>query len=335
MSVTSCSTAADWRRRPFLAAALGAAWASVPAKPKWRVLVMPKLVGIAYYNAVKVGVDAAVRELPELDVVWQGPAQDQVEQQIQLIERWIPQHPDLIAVAANDGQAIDPVLQRARKAGIHVMSWDADCGQREFFVNLVDYQDFGNRLVDALAADLPESADIAIVTTTFTAVNQVRWINEMRRAMRTRRPRWRTVDIRPAGESTEQAMRVARDLLQAHPGLKGLVGLGAPNLPGVAQAVRDAGLAGRVAVTGNSTPNAIRDYIKNGTVRTALLWNAQDHGYLTIRCAHQLLSGGLRAGQPFNAGALGMLVPRADEVNAQVVLPVLAFDKDNVDRFRF
>jgi rhamnose transport system substrate-binding protein len=113
------------------------------------------------------------------------------------------------------------------------------------------------------------------------------------------------------------------------------VALGAPNLPGVARAVRDAGLAGKVAVVGNSTPNLMREFLKDGTVKTVLLWNAPDHGYLTVYSARQLLAGGLSVGKPFAAGRLGSFTPRRDAVSMQVALPVMVFTKDNVDQFKF
>ena len=312
-----------------------AAMSPALAQPKYRIVIMPKLVGITYYDAVKTGIDAAARELPDVAVTWTGPTQDQVEKQIEMIERLIPTKPDLIAVAANDPVGIAPVLLKAQRAGIHVMSWDGDSKQREFFVNLVDFEDFGTQLVETLSREIGPKGDIAIVTTSFTAPNQTSWIDAMKRTIYAKYPGLRFVDIRPAGESTEEAHRIAQDYLKSFPNLKGIVALGAPNLPGVASAVRDAGQAGKVAVVGNSTPNLMREFLKDGTVKTVLLWNAPDHGYLTVYSARQLLIGGLKPGQAFKAGRLGNFTPRKDAVSMQVALPVMVFTKDNVDQFKF
>ena len=146
-----------------------AAMSLAQAQPKYRIVVMPKLVGIAYYDAVKTGIDAAAKELPDVAVTWTGPTQDQVEKQIEMIERLIPTKPDLIAVAANDPVAIVPVLAKAQQAGIRVMSWDGDSNQREFFVNLVDFEEFGAQLVETMSREVGAKGDIAIVTTSFTA----------------------------------------------------------------------------------------------------------------------------------------------------------------------
>jgi ABC-type sugar transport system substrate-binding protein len=300
-----------------------------------RLVIIPKLVGIDYYDAVKKGIDDAARELPDVQVTWTGPTQDKVEKQIEIIDDMIAKRPDVIAVAANDPIAIVPALQRAQKAGIHAMSWDADARAREFFVNLVDFTEFGTRLVGAVVRQAGAKGDIAVITTTFTAPNQSSWIAAMRQAVVRQHPGLRIIDVRPAGESTEQAYRITQDLLKSEPGLKAIVALGAPNLPGAAQAVRDGGAAGRIVVVGNSTPNLMRKHLKDGTVRSVLLWNAPDHGYLTVYAARQLSRGGFGAGQPFDAGRLGRMTPRRDDVSMQVALPVLEFTRDNVDQFNF
>jgi rhamnose transport system substrate-binding protein len=315
--------------------AVWASWSSAADPPRIRVVIIPKLIGIAYYDAVKTGIDAAARELPDVDVTWTGPTQDKVEKQIEMIDDLIPSRPDVIAVAANDPLAITPVLKKAQQAGIHVMSWDGDTHLREFFVNLVDFEEFGSRLVDAVVRQAGSKGDIAVITTSFIAPNQSSWIAAMKRTIVARHPELHIVDIRPAGESTEQAYRITRDLLKSDPKLKAIVALGAPNLPGAAQAVRDAGLAGKIAVVGNSTPNLMRKYLKDGTVKSVLLWNAPDHGYLTVYAARQLAMGAIHAGQAFDAGRLGRMTPKKDHQSMQVALPVMEFTRDNVDRFQF
>jgi rhamnose transport system substrate-binding protein len=324
-------------RRIFSIAALSLAvllpFAAI-GEARHRIFIMPKLVGISYYDVVKKGVDEAARELRDVDVIWSGPTQDQVDKQIDMLEKIIPSRPDVIAVAANDALAVVPVLKQAQAAGIHVMSWDGDADFREFFVNLVDFDAFGAQIVQAIAQEAGTQADIAIVTTSFYAPNQSSWIEAIKRQIYAHYPGLKILDIRPAGESTEEAYRIAQDYLKTFPTLKGIIALGVPNLPGVASAVKEAGMAGQIAVVGNSTPNLMREYLKDGTVKKVLLWNAPDHGYLTVYCANQLL-GGMAEGLQFTAGRLGPFTPRRDAISLQVALPVLVFDRDNVDQHHF
>lgn len=328
-------------RRQFLnrvvaAAALALALPTAAlAADKIKVVIMPKLVGIDYYNAVKAGIDEAVKELPDVEVVWTGPTQAQVEKQIEMIESLIPTKPAVIAVASNDPAAIAPVMKKAKAAGIKVMSWDGDSDFRDFFVNLVDYDEFGTALAEAMVKEIGPKGDIAIITTSFTAPNQTRWIEAIKKTIAAKYPGLKIVDTRAAGESTEKSFKTAQDYIKSKPDLKGIIVLGVPNVPGAIDAVKQAGKAGKIAVVGNATPNMMRGYIKDGTIRSTLLWSAPDHGYLTVYAARELATNGVTVGKPFKAGRMGSFTPKADKISSSVALPVMVFDKDNVDKFNF
>jgi rhamnose transport system substrate-binding protein len=299
------------------------------------IVIMPKLVGVGYYNAVKEGIDDAEEELPDVSIRWMGPTDAKVEDQIEMIENIIPTKPDLIAVASNDPVAISPVLKKAKDQGIAVMSWDGDTNFRDFFVNLVNYDEFGEALVESLVKDIGEKADIAIITTTFTAPNQVRWIEEIKRVISESYPGLNVLDIRPAGESTEKAHQIAQDYIKTFPTLKGMIVLGVPNVPGAVDALKEAGKVGDIWVVGNALPSMMREYLKEGSVHYVPLWSAPDHGYLTVYAAYHLLEGNIEVGKPFDAGRLGEFTPRSDEISSQVALPVMIFTKENVDDFNF
>lgn len=86
---------------------------------------------------------------------------------------------------------------------------------------------------------------------------------------------------------------------------------------------------------GNALPNMMRGYLKDGTIKSTLLWSAPDHGYLTVYSARQMLTEGVAVGKSFKAGRMGTFTPKADKVSMSVALPVMVFTKDNVDQFNF
>ncbi len=293
-------------------------------------------VGIDYFNAVEEGVIDAGKELEDkVEVIWMGPTQDQVERQIEMIDNLIATQPDAICVASNDNAAIVPILRRASREGIKVISWDGDADFRDFFVNLVDYDEFGKGLVEALVKEMGPEGDIAIITTSFTAPNQVMWIQGVEKHIAAAYPNLKIVDTRPAGENTERAYRLTQDLIKSMPNLKGLIVLGVPNVPGAIDAVKEAGKIGTLAVVGNATPNVVRKYLKDGDVKSILLWDAPAHGYLTVYSAYRLLTEGLEEGKAFDAGRMGSFTPAKDAISLQVSLPIMTFTKDNIDDFNF
>ncbi|MCI8638510.1 MAG: substrate-binding domain-containing protein [Coprococcus sp.] len=306
------------------------------SKDKVKIVVMPKVVGIDYYNAVQKGVDQASEELADVaEITWQGPTEGTVDKQIEMLETIIPTKPDVICIAANDPDAIQPTLEKAQKEGIKVVSWDADANVRDIFVNLVDYTVFGNAVIDSLASQIGEEGEVAIITTTFTATNQVLWIEAIEARIAEKYPNIKIVDTREAGEDTQKANTLASDLMKTYPDLKGIIALGAPNLPGAVDAVVSANKTGQVIVAGNSTPNTMKPYLEDGSIRDVQLWSAPDHGYLTVYTAYQLATEGVEEGKAFSAGQMGEFTPEKDEISISIGLPLVEFTKDNVGDYDF
>lgn len=317
--------------------ALGATFGGTAYSQEKNILIVPKLVGIPYYNTVKVGVDAAAAELKgKARIIWQGPTVDQVDKQIELIDTTLASHLDAVAVAANDPAAIVPVLDRAKQAGVAVVTWDGDAEKRDVFVNFVNYDDFGAQLVEEMVKQVGETADVAVVTSTLTAPNQSAWLAAMRKQIAAKHPGINIVDVRPSQEDQQLAFQVTQDLLKSRPNLKGIFAITTVALPGAAEAVEQLHLAGKIAVVGNSMPNIIRKYIKDGTLKSAVLWNPADHGYLTVYTALAAAKGEIAEGKEFSAGKLGAYKPFKDARGLQVLLgKPLVFTIDNIDKFDF
>jgi ABC-type sugar transport system substrate-binding protein len=86
-------------------------------------------------------------------------------------------------------------------------------------------------------------------------------------------------------------------------------------------------------VTGLGTPNDMKHFVHNGTVKSVVLWNTVDLGYLTIQVAHQLTQGKVPPdAESIVAGRLGEKPIR----NQNVLLgDILVFRADNIDQFDF
>jgi rhamnose transport system substrate-binding protein len=124
-------------------------------------------------------------------------------------------------------------------------------------------------------------------------------------------------------------------LLQAYPDLKGII---SPTSVGIAAAARYISTSpekGKIALTGLGTPNQLRQFVKDGTIKEFELWNPADVGYLAAYAAAQLASGNMQGkeGETFPAGKLGNRTVGKDGV---VLLgPPTVFNADNIDKFDF
>lgn len=301
------------------------------------VLMMPKIKGIDYFNACERGAKEAAKELGNIKLIYEGPTEARVEAQIQLIETWALRKPDVIAVSCNDPIAIASSLRKTRKAGIRVITWDADAdpkrSHREFFCNQATFQDVGYALVDEMAKQVGANAQVAIVTSSLTAPNQNEWIKWMKRRMQAKYPKMKLVTIQPSEEDQQLAYQKTQEIIRAYPNVRGIFAISSVAFPGAAQAVRDMSMRGKVAVVGLSTPNVMRPFVKDGTVKTVILWNPVDLGYLVVHSAWALVNGHLKPGvKKLKAGRLGEVEVRGDEI---ILGPPVKFTKDNIDKFNF
>jgi rhamnose transport system substrate-binding protein len=119
--------------------------------------------------------------------------------------------------------------------------------------------------------------------------------------------------------------------LKAHPTIRGVWGITSVAFPGAAAAIRDAGRSGEVAVVGLATPNGMKEYVRDGTVETVLLWNPVDLGYLTVLAAVAAVRNDT-LGASLTAGRLGEVTVLDDQV---LLGAPMQFDKDNIEEFDF
>lgn len=296
--------------------------------------MMPKLVGIPYFEACKEGAEEAAAELGiELD--YDGPATDSVEEQAKIVDRWIVQGYDIIAVAPNDPEVIAPALRRAADAGIVVITWDADANPtesgRQKFVNQATFEGIGNALVDVLAEAMDEKGKAVIISGSVTSPNQQAWMEVMNARLKDRYPDIEVPATLYSDEDQAKAQQLARDAMSNHPDLTGIWGITSVALPGAAKAVRDAGRSGEILVTGLSLPSTTREYVKDGTVPKFVLWNPVDLGYLTVYVGKQLAEAKLENGT-HTLGRLESIEVSDDEV---LLGEPLIFDSENIDAYNF
>jgi rhamnose transport system substrate-binding protein len=297
---------------------------------------MPKLTGIPYFNACKRGAEEAAREL-KVRLVYDGPNEADSEQQSNLLRQWaaVGEY-DAIAVACNDPDRVARALLSAKEAGIPVVTYDADARPeaRDFFVNMATYDAVAEAMVDAMAEELGPKAEgkVGILTSSVQAPNQSEWAKRIRVYAGKKYPEMRILDEEQHGEDRNLGITRAKAMLQAHPDLRGIIGLTSVSVPAAAEAVRQEGKKGRVAVTGVSTPRDMRDYLKDGTVNVVILWNPVDLGYLTVYVCDLLKEGKMPQTGTIEAGRLGKISVKDREV---LLGKPIRITKENVDTFDF
>lgn len=299
-----------------------------------KICMMPKLVGIPYFNASEKGAKEAAEELG-VELVYDGPTEAKAALQSQMIEQWIQQQCGAITVAANDPDALAPAMEKAGEAGIKTGAWDADVAKdaRQVFVNQATFDAIGQELVEVMAKQTDSKGKFLVVTGSLTAPNQVAWLKAMREHMKAEYPEMSIASVEPGEEDLQKGIDITKNYLRANPDTAGVFGITSVALPGAAEAVQQQGLEGEVAVTGLSTPNEMKPYLESGAVEEFVLWNPVDLGYLAVHVANAQIEGNLPKSGTFEAGRLGKVKMIAED---EVLLgPPLVFNKENIDEYNF
>lgn len=300
------------------------------------ICLLPKIKGISYFSSCAVGAREAATELGNVELIYDGPTDSDPRKQAEMIENWIVDGVDVICVSPNAPDVVAGAMRDARAAGIHVITWDADAAAdtRTFFVNQATAEAIGVGMVDAMIQDVggPEvQGDVVIISSDATSDNQNSWIEVMKTALKQSKLHLET--IKYPGEVAANALADAKDVIKKYENLKGIFGISSVSFPGAAEAVRVSGKSGEIMVTGLSTPNDMKKFVHDGTVKTVILWNTVDLGYLTIQVAEALATGRLKEGATsFQAGRLGEVKIEGDNV---LLGDILRFTKHNIDQYDF
>ena len=295
-----------------------------------QVGMMPKAKGDPYFISCRKGAEEAAKEL-NIDLIWDGPTDLDPAKQNEVVEAWITRGVDVIAVSVESSASISTVLRKARAKGIKILTWDADAepDARDYLIDQATAQGIGYAVTDQTAAILNGKGEFAVVTGSLSAANQNEWIKHMRVRLAEKYPEMKLVTIRPSDSDRDRAFAETQTILKVYPNVKAIAGISAPAVPGAAEAVKQSGRKD-VKVTGLSLPSMCKTYIHDGVIRSIVLWNTHDLGYLTIQAADALMKGKLVDG--FKAGSLGPRAVRGDHV---MLGEPYVFDLSNVDKFEF
>jgi rhamnose transport system substrate-binding protein len=306
----------------------------LPRNSKTLFVMVPKLVGIPYFNSAR---DGASKEADRLGLhfFYTGPTSADASLQVDVIAGLLARHPAVLAVSCDDANALAPVLRRARRYGIPVLTWDADAqpDARDWFVSQVEDETLGRHVMDVLAEQLGGRGQYAIITGSLTASNLNAWLFWMKKQQQEKYPEMELVAVVPGNDDQQQSFVQAQSLLQAYPNLRGFIGNSSAAPPAIARAIEQAGLSGKIAIAGLSTPNLMRHYIENKTVKTITLWDPGKLGRLTAAVGAMML----RHETPYD----GMDVPGVGQIRVfpdtrKIVMgSPLDFTRENIAQYWF
>jgi rhamnose transport system substrate-binding protein len=312
--------------------------ASGGLKTGLKVFVIPKQLGNNYFttadSANSGGAISALNTLGESGTETSGTAATPASQ-IPAIQAAISKGANALIVSATDATALCPTLSSAMKRGITVVTYDSDAPTcRSMFINQASTAQIGTSEVDVLAKQLNDTGQIAIVSAAASATNQNAWIGYMKQQLK-KYPKMSLAAVVYGNDDPTASTQVTQGLLQQYPNLKGIISPTTVGIAAAAAVLDTAKYRGKIALTGLGTPNEMKKFVSDGTVKEFELWKPQDLGYLAGYAAVELASGKITGaqGQSFTAGKLGSFTVGAD--NSVLLGPPFVFNSGNINQFNF
>jgi rhamnose transport system substrate-binding protein len=336
--LAACSSSSSTSSSSTSSAASAASSSTGALKTGLKVYIIPKNLGNNYFttadSAKTGGAIAALDTLGETGTETSGTAATPASQ-IPAIQAAISKGANVLIVSATDPTALCPTLTSAMKRGITVITYDSDAPAcRDMFINQASTAQIGTSEVDVLASQLHDSGDIAIVSATASATNQNAWIGYMKQEM-SKYPNMKLVTTVYGNDDPTTATQVTQGLLEQYPNLKGIISPTTVGIAAAAAVLDTAKYRGKVLLTGLGTPDSLKKYVGDGTIKGFILWNPANLGYLAAYAAVAFASGQVNGtqGQTFSAGKLGTFTIGAGKT---VLLgPPLVFNSSNINNFNF
>ena len=136
-----------------------------------RFAVIPKALDIPVFNYARIGAERAAAELGNVTIEWRAPdTADQLRQK-EILESFITQRVDGIAISTLNGDFLTETINRAVEAGIPVVTWDSDApnSKRQAFYGVDDFE--SGRIMGQQAITLLNGKGTVAVITSVGATN--------------------------------------------------------------------------------------------------------------------------------------------------------------------
>lgn len=268
--------------------------ASDKAESEWEIVVVPKDATNPWFVRMETGVKEYQAETG-LNIYQRGTPEIDATLQSQLIQDLIATGVDAICVVPVDPGSLEPVLKQARDAGIIVISHEGASLQNvDYNIEAFSNDQYGAFIMDNLAKAMGEEGLYTTMVAHVTNASHNEWADGGVAHQKTAYPNMTLLEAEPRVESEDNgdvAYQTAKEMFKKYPDLKGIMGTSSFDAPGVARAIEELGLTGKVFTSGTGMPGDNAALLKSGAVQSLTLWDPALAGKAMCAMAIKMLRG--------------------------------------------
>jgi simple sugar transport system substrate-binding protein len=299
-----------------------------PDKPVIGIVV--KIGGIPWFNAMEAGIKKRADQLG-VKAFMVGPTSADPALQVRAIEDLIAQHVDVIGVVPNDAKVLEPVLQRARAAGIKVITHESPNQENtDWDFELASVKGFGEAYGKRLANAMGGKGEYAVFVGSLTVPLHNAWADAAIAYLKANDPDMKLVGDRyGVAENVDASRQTALDLMRAHPDLKGILAFGSQGPIGAARAVDETHKKGQVVVLGPFSPGQGKRLVHDGILTGGYMWNPEQAGEVFVTLG-TLVAKGEPIKDGTNIPGLGVVHPQGHDLIVDQLVDLNASTVDDL-----
>ena len=257
-----------------------------------------KTLNHPFFIDMQKGAEDAANKLKVNLIVQAAERELDVEKQMQIIENLIQRKVDAICVTPSGSRELVPVILKANKAGIPILTMDTRVdsvtlvnagGEVITYIGSDNFE--GGRIAGAyLSEKLNGKGNVAILEGIPGHETGDARLRGFRTAI-SDFPGIKVVASQTANWERDQGFNVFQNILQSHPEVEALFACSDLMALGAIEAIAASGKTGKVLVVGFDAINDGRDAIRDGTMEGSVAQHPYDMGRLAVENAHNVLNG--------------------------------------------
>ncbi len=249
-----------------------------------RIAVIPKGQTHIFWQSVHAGAVKAGNEVGA-QILWNAPATElDLSKQIGIVDDFINQHVDAIALAPAHGESLVPVVEHAAEMNIPLSIFDSGIKTAKYvsYVSTDNYKG-GVMAAHRMAEILPNGGSIAVLATVPGGVATMERESGFRETIEKESPKIKIVAFQYGMSDRARSLAVAEDILTANPNIAAMFCSNESGSIGGVQGAKSHNLAGKVKIIGfDSSPTLIED-VQAGNIDSLVVQNPFRMGYMVVQ----------------------------------------------------
>ena len=214
--------------RKLLLAGMAIAMMATPALAQtYKFVIVPKAMNNPFFDFARDGCEKRAKELGNIECIYKGSVEHEPATQAQIIQDFITQKVDGLAISVADVAAMTKSIEAATAAGIPVITFDADApGSKRIAYIGTNNKEFGLALGKQLLQLRPNGGKYAMVSGGPGAKNLAERVDGVREALKG--SKWTEVSGSPTFCNDDPALAIQQmtDLQTATPDLAAIIPVG-------------------------------------------------------------------------------------------------------------